>query len=428
MRKAPITLQDLRRGIYVKAKADTTWRFWGLYVHVCKPETLRAAYALAQENDGAPGIDGVTFEAIEAGGVDAFLEQIRGELVARSYRPLRNRRHEIPKGEGQVRVLGIPAIRDRVVQGALKLILEPIFEADFHEGSYGYRPKRSAEQALTRVVTAIGQGKTRVVDVDLAAYFDTVRHDLLLAKVARRVQDDEILHVLKLILKAAGKRGVPRGGVISPLLANIYLTEVDAMLERAKAVTGHGTATYLEYARYADDLVILVDAQRRHDWLLKTVDQRLREELAKLALSLNEAKTRTVDLTRGGRFSFLGFDLWRRRAPGGGWRLQYTPRLKKRTALLRKLKAIFRSARAQPVQGVIAQINPILRGWVNYFRLGHAGRCFGYVRRWVELKVRRHLMRARQRRGFGWQRWSRVWLYETLGLHADYRLRRLGHA
>jgi RNA-directed DNA polymerase len=360
--------------------------------------------------------------------VEVFLEQIRGELVARTYQPLRNRHVAIPKDGGKVRVLGIPAIRDRVVQGALKLILEPIFEADFHEGSYGYRPKRSAEQALTRVATAIGQGKTRVFDVDLAAYFDTVRHDLLLAKVARRVQDDEILHVLKRILKAAGKRGVPQGGVISPLLANIYLTEVDAMLERAKAVTGHGQDAPLEYARYADDLVILVDAQRRHDWLLQAVDRRLREELAKLDLCLNEAKTRTVDLTRGESFSFLSFDFRRVRSPWGGWRLRYTPRRKKRTALLHKLKAVFRGLRSQPVQGVIAQINPILRGWVNYYRIGHAGRCFGYVRRWVELKVRRHLMRARQRRGFGWKRWSRAWLYETLGLHADYRLRRPGRA
>ncbi len=216
MRKAPIGLQDLRRGIYAKAKADTTWRFWGLYVHVGKLETLRTAYALAKENDGAPGIDGVTVEAIEAAGVEAFLEQLRGELVSGSYRPLRNRRHEISKDGGKVRVLGIPAIRDRVVQGALKLILEPIFEADFHDGSYGYRPQRSAAQALARVARAIRRGKTRVLDLDLAAYFDTVRHDLLLAKVARRVQDGEILHLLKLMLKAAGKRGVPQGGELTP--------------------------------------------------------------------------------------------------------------------------------------------------------------------------------------------------------------------
>jgi RNA-directed DNA polymerase len=140
-----------------------------------------------------------------------------------------------------------------VVQGALKLILEPIFEADFHDGSYGYRPKRNAHDAVARVTTAILEGKTQVIDLDLAAYFDTVRHDRLVQKVADRVQDAEILHLLTLMLKASGKRGVPQGGVISPLLSNIYLTEVDAMLERAKAITRDGTTTYVEYARYADD-------------------------------------------------------------------------------------------------------------------------------------------------------------------------------
>src|SRR5712691_322258 len=179
MTTSPISRQDLRRRIYVTAKADTTKRFWGLYVHVVKPETLKTAYALVKRNNGAPGIDGVTFEAIETAGVEAFLAQLRDELVTRTYQPLRNRRVEIPKGEGKVRVLGIPAIRDRVVQGALKLILEPIFEADFHDGSYGYRPKRTAQQAVDRVAEAIVRNKTRVIDVDLAAYFDSVRHDLL---------------------------------------------------------------------------------------------------------------------------------------------------------------------------------------------------------------------------------------------------------
>src|SRR5881628_934166 len=281
MTTSPVSLQDLRRRIYVTAKADKTKRFWGLYVHVAKLETLRAAYDLAKRNNGAPGIDGVTFAAIEAGGVEALLVQLRAELVSRAYRPLRNRRVEIPKRGGKVRVLGIPAIRDRVVQGALKLILEPIFEADFCDGSYGYRPRRTAHAAVARVTKAIAYGKTRVIDVDLAAYFDTVRHDLLLGKVARRVQDGEILHLLALMLQASGKRGVPQGGVISPLLANVYLTEVDAMLERATTVTQEGTHTRIEYARYADDLVILVDGYCRHDWLLKAADRRLREELVK---------------------------------------------------------------------------------------------------------------------------------------------------
>ena len=171
MINTPISLQDLRRSIYVKAKAEPSWRFWGLYVHVCRMETLREAYTLAKENDGAPGVDGVTFEAIETQGVDGFLEQIRDELNQRTYAPLPARKQEIPKDGGKVRVLSIPAIRDRVVQGALKLILEPVFEADFQPGSFGYRPKRTAHDAIRRVAEAIVQRKTRVLDFDLRADF-----------------------------------------------------------------------------------------------------------------------------------------------------------------------------------------------------------------------------------------------------------------
>ena len=258
MTKASISLQDLRRRLYVKAKAETTWRFWGLYVHVCKMETLRQAYALAKENDGAPGVDGVTFEAIEAQDVESFLEQMRDELVQRTYKPLPARKHEIPKdGGNKVRVLSIPAIRDRVVQGALKLILEPIFEADFQPGSFGYRPKQSAHEAIDRVAQAIVRYKTRVIDFDLRSYFDNIRHDRLLAKVAKRINDDDVMHLLKIMLKANGRYGVPQGGVISPLLSNIYLNEVDRMLERAKEVTSEttpdGKYTRIEYARFADD-------------------------------------------------------------------------------------------------------------------------------------------------------------------------------
>src|SRR5712692_6694535 len=419
---ASISLEDLRRRLYVKAKAEKQWRFWGLYVHVAKLETLQAAYDLAKQKDGAPGIDGVTFEAIEAAGVEAFLVTLRAALVTHTYVPLQNRRVEIPKDGGKVRVLGIPAIRDRVVQGALKLILEPIFEADFHEGSFGYRPKRTAQQAVDRVAEAIVRNKTRVIEADLAAYFDSVRHDLLLAKVARRVQDREILHLLKLMLKASGKRGVPQGGVISPLLSNIYLTEVDAMLERAKVVTANGRHTYVEYARYADDLVILVNGQWRDGWLLRVVDRRLREELAKLDLRLNEAKSRVVDLTKGEAFGFLGFTFRRLRSLRGRWWVQKTPAMKQRTALLRKLGEVFRRWRSQPVRQVIEVINPILRGWVNYFRVGNAARCFGFVKVWVEKKVRRHMMRARGCRGFGWKRWSTAWLHTVLGVFHDYRV------
>src|SRR3984957_8803060 len=269
MIKTPISLQDLRRSLYVKAKAESTWRFWGLYVHVCKMETLREAYQMAKKNNGAPGIDRVTFEAIEESGVEMFLQQIRDELVTNTYRPTPVRRKEIPKdGGNRVRVLSIPSIRDRVVQGALKLILEPLIEADFQPGSYGYRPKRTAHQAVIRVAQAIVSRKTRVIDLDLRAYFDNVRHDRLLEKVAQRVDDKDIMHLLKLMLKASGKKGVPQGGVISPLLSNLYLNEVDKMLERAREVTRNGKYTNVEYARFADDLVVLINAYKRHDWLI----------------------------------------------------------------------------------------------------------------------------------------------------------------
>jgi RNA-directed DNA polymerase len=423
MTKSSISLQDLRRKIYLKAKSDKTWRFWGLYVHVCKMETFQIAYKDAKENNGAPGIDGVTFEDIEKAGVEAFLEQIRNELVSETYRPMRNRIKEIPKGEDKVRVLGIPAIRDRVVQGALKLILEPIFEAYFQEGSYGYRPKRSAHAAVDRVAEAVVKNKTRVIDLDLRAYFDNVRHDILLKKVAERVNDDKVMRLLKLILKANGKRGVPQGGVISPLLSNIYLNEVDKMLERAKEVTRRGRFTYIEYARFADDLVILVDGFRKWEWLLKAAHKRLVQEFEKLDVQMNQDKTRIVDLTRDETFSFLGFDYRRVRTRRGVWGVRVTPKTKKRTALLQKLKEVFRCHQSQPVDRVIYLINPILRGWVNYFRVGNSSKCFGYIKDWVEKKIRRNLMGARKRRGFGWDRWSRAWLYETLGLFNDYGVR-----
>ena len=253
MRKAPISLQDLRRRLYIKAKTEPTWRFWGLYVHVCKQETLREAYRLARAKDGAPGIDGVTFAAVEAEGVEGFLDQLRKELVERTYRPQRARQVEIPKDGNKVRVLSIPSIRDRVVQGALKLILEPIFEAEFQPGSYGYRPKKSAHAAIQRVRQAILEGKTYVIDFDLRSYFDTVKHHIVLEKMAQRIDDDAVLWLLKLLLDASGKQGVPQGGVISPLISNVYLNEVDKMLERAKEVTLYERWTAMEYARFADD-------------------------------------------------------------------------------------------------------------------------------------------------------------------------------
>jgi RNA-directed DNA polymerase len=252
-----------------------------------------------------------------------------------------------------------------------------------------------------------------------------VRHHLLLERVARRINDDEVMRLLKLMLTSSGKQGVPQGGVISPLLSNIYLTEVDRMLERAKEATRNGKYTYVEYARFADDVVVLIDAHPRNAWLLGAVNKRLREEFAKLQVEINEEKSRIVDLDRAESFGFLGFDFRRLRSMERQvWRAHYTPKMKKRTALLRKLKDVFRRYQSQPVDRVIQLINPVLRGWVNYFAVGHSSECFNFIKDWVEKKIRRHMGRARNRRGFGWKRWSRRWLYEELRLFNGYRVRR----
>ncbi len=423
MTRPSINLQDLRRKIYIKAKADKAWRFWGLYVHVCKLKTLHAAYKLAKKNKGAPGVDGVTFEVIEESGLDEFLENIHHELVSRTYLPMRNRIKTIPKGGGKFRTLGIANIRDRVVQGALKLILEPIFESDFQEGSYGYRPKRTAHQAIERISKAIVCEKTRVIDLDLTSYFDTIRHDILLSKVAKRVNDADIMRLLKLMLKAGGKRGAPQGSVISPLLSNIYLNEVDKMLEKAKEVTRNERFTRIEYARFADDLVILVDWHPKVEILFQAVKKRLYEEFKKLDVTVNTEKTKIVDLIKGESFDFLGFTFRRHRTRKGKYGVLKTPQGKKRTSLLSKLCEIFRRNKSQPIEKVISLINPILRGWVNYFRVGNSTQCFDYIEYWVEKKIRRHLMVARGRSGFGWKRWSRGFLYENLRVYNDYKIR-----
>ncbi len=423
MTKTPSDLQDLRRKIYIKAKAEPSWRFWGIYVHVCKMETLREAYILAKRNKGAPGTDGITFDAIETEGREEFLTKIHHELVTKTYYPNKSRKKEIPKAGGKTRTLSIPSIRDRVVQGALKLILEPIFDADFQSGSYGYRPKRTAHEAVERVTEAAIKGKMIVIDVDLKAYFDTVVHSILLEKIATRVDDADVMHLLKIILKTSGKLGIPQGGPLSPLASNIYLNEIDKMLERAKKVTSGDGYQHIEYARWADDIVILVDAHPNWYWLREAVHKRLREELAKLKVELNTEKTKTVNLKKGETFSFLGFDFRRGKTKQGKWGVQKTPKMMARTNLLRKMKEIFRKHQSQPIDRVIYLINPILRGWVNYFRIGNSSRCFTYVKDWVEKKVRRNLMRSRKLGGFGWERWSREWMYQNLGLFSDYKIR-----
>jgi RNA-directed DNA polymerase len=418
-----ISVEKLQSSLQAKAKSEPSYRFYSLWDKVYREDVLLEAFRRSRANTGAPGVDGIDFEAIEAAGVERWLKALQEELRGKSYAPQPLLRVWIPKRNGGQRPLSIPTVKDRVVQTAVVLVLGPIFEADLAPQQYGFRPGLDAKMAVRRVYFHITEHDRReVVDADLSDYFDSVRHDLLLAKVAQRVSDAEVLHLLKLMLKSTGKLGVPQGGVISPLLSNIYLNEVDKMLERAKEATRAGQYTYVEYARYADDLVILIDAYKRHDWLLTAVMKRLREEFAKLQVEINEEKSRIVDLGRGESFGFLGFDFRRTLSRRGVWRAQYTPKLKKRTALLRKLKEIFRRFQSQPLDGVVELINPVLRGWVRYFAIGHSSSCFSFIKDWVEKKARRHLGRASKRRGFGWNRWSRRWLYETVGLFNGYRV------
>lgn len=427
MTKTPTKLQDLRKKIYIKAKSEKDWRFWGIYVHVCKMETLEEAYKLAKQNKGAPGKDGVTFEQIEAEGVEKFLQNIQTELLERTYRPLRYRKVGIPKGEGkELRILKIPPIRDRVVQGALKLILEPIFDADFQPGSYGYRPKRNPHEAVERVAKAIVERKTRIIDVDLKSYFDTIRHDILFKQIAKRIDDEDIMRLVKLIVKAGGKRGIAQGGPASPLFSNIYLNEVDKMLEKAKRATNGDGYTHIEYARWADDIVILIDGYSKWNWLEKAAYKRLQEELKKLKVTLNKEKTKIVDLEKGDSVDFLGFTFRGKKSKNGKLWPRKTPKKVARKKLFKKLKEIFKSYRSRPIGRVIEIINKVLKGWVNYFRIGNSARCFESVKDWVYKKVRRHLMKARRWSGFGWKKWSREWIYGTLGLYSDYKIRKHG--
>jgi len=418
-----VNLQELRRRIYRKAKAEKTRRFWGLHVHVCKLETLRAAYQAAKANDGTPGIDGESFESIEARGVEKFLSAIREELVARTYKPSKNRRVEIPKGNGKTRRLGIPTIKDRVVQGAVKLILKTIFEADFHTSSFAYRPKRTAHQALDRVVHGLVQGLTRVIDVDLKSYFDNIRHHLLLRKLATRVEDPAILHLVKQILKANGKKGVPQGGVLSPLLANLYLNQLDqAMEEEMDKRRREGRWERVVYTRYADDLVILVDGYPQWQPHVGVIQKRLEEELKQVAIEINEEKTKVVDFGSGGSFGFLGFDFRAGRNRFGKRFVLRTPKRKKQSELIKRVGRLLKYSRHRKLKEVIEQLRPVIVGWVNYFRVGNSRRALEWIRFEIMRKIRRFAMKQKGRPGCGWKRWSNEAIYKDWGLVNDYRV------
>jgi RNA-directed DNA polymerase len=425
MIKAPISLQDLRRRIYRKAKSDKAHRFWGIFVHIAKIETLQEAYLLSKRNGGAPGTDGMSFEDVEAMGASRFLEGIREDLLTGRYKPQKNRRVDIPKGKGKSRTLQIPCIRDRVVQGALKLILEAIVEADFCPNSYGYRPKRSPHLALAEVRRSVLRRMSTVIDVDLSRYFDTIRHAKLLGLIAKRVQDPQVLGLIKQIIKATGKVGVPQGGPFSPLAANIYLNEVDWAFDAIRRKTAQGPYEAVNYHRFSDDIVITVSGHSsKRGWAKRTLE-RLEEELDPLGVTLKHDKTRIVNTLRGEAFGFLGFDF--RRVPkkgGNGHFILMTPKKKARKAVKAKIRDIIDHSGAMPAEAVTSKINEVLIGWVNYFRVGNSSRAFSEVRDYVEMKIRTLLTRRkrRQKRSIGWRRWSNEYLYNVLGLYWDWKI------
>jgi RNA-directed DNA polymerase len=428
MIKAPISLQELRRRIYRKAKSESTHRFWGLFIHISKMETLEEAYQIAKRNGGAAGIDGQSFEDIESAGLTEFLAAIREDFITGRYKSMPNRRVEIPKGNGKFRLLQIPCIRDRVVQGALKLILEAIFEADFCPNSYGFRPKRSPHKALAEVRRSLMRRMSTVIDVDLSRYFDTIRHSVLLDKIAKRIQDPRVLRLVKQIIKVGGKVGVPQGGPFSPLAANIYLNEVDWFFDAVRRKTAEGEYEAVNYHRFADDIVITVSGHHtKRGWAERAL-QRLKEQIAPLGIELNLEKTKVVNTLNGEAFGFLGFDLRRvRMRSGDGHFILMTPKKKARKAVKARIRDIIANGGAIPAKDLVKRINAALAGWVNYFRLGNASRAFSEVRDYVEMKVRILLTRRKRRRKttVGWQRWSNEYLYEVLGLYWDWKIQPL---
>ena len=395
-----------------------------LYDKICREDILHHAYRLARANAGAPGVDEVTFAQIEERGLEAWLAGLREELVSTTYRPDSVRRVMIPKpnGEGE-RALGIPTIRDRVIQTAAKLVLEPIFEADFEDNAYGYRPARGAVDAVKDVHRHLCRGYTDVVDADLSRYFDSIPHDDLLKSVARRVADGAVLRLIKLWLKAPieerdgdgrrrivdgkrNKRGTPQGGVASPLLANIYMNR---FLKHWR-LTGRGEAFRAHVVCYADDFVILSRgcAAEALAWT-KAV-------MTRLGLTLNEAKTSLRD-ARQERFTFLGYSFgphWYK--ANGQWYLGISPSKKSVQRLKTTVGNLLVPGNNAPWQEVRDTLNRSLRGWSNYFCYGTRRSAFRSVDRYTYERVRDVLARRHKVAGRGTRRFSYDAVYGELGL------------
>jgi group II intron reverse transcriptase/maturase len=424
MLKTPGKIRELQRKLYQKAKQEKEYRFYLLYDKVYRLDILNHAYNLVRANKGAPGVDGETFECIEAreGGVKGYLEEIAGELKRKEYKPRPIRRVYIPKTEGGKRPLGIPTIRDRVVQMSVKIVIEPIFEADFQDNSYGFRPKRSAHQAVQDVAEHLLKGKTDVIDADISKYFDTIPHDKLIQLVAKRIVDMNILGLIKMWLKAPiveeredGKneykgndKGTPQGGIISPLLANIYLNVLDTLWKVEKVQERLGA----RLVRYADDCVALCKGNAEQ--ILKGI----KAVLSDLGLTLNEEKTRVVD-TRHESFNFMGFTIVMKRGMRTGRVFPLIVPSKKALKHIRSEIKQLTTERysATPTEMVIQRVNEVVRGWVGYFYYGNCTTAMSYLRQYLVRRIRIYLHRKHHYNGYGYKRFPDDYYYQTLGLY-----------
>jgi len=404
----PEKIRSLQRKLYRKAKAEPAFRFYVLYDKICREDILRHAYGLARANAGAPGVDGVSFAEIEAQGLETWLAGLREDLVSKTYRPEPVRRVMIPKAGGGERPLGIPTIRDRVVQTAAKLVLEPIFEADFEDNAYGYRPRRGAVDAVKEVHRHIVRGYSDVVDADLSKYFDNIPHRDLMHCVARRIVDRHVLALIKMWLKApveerdgdgkrwmvGGKgntRGTPQGGVASPLLANIYMNR---FLKHWR-LSGCGEAFRAHVVSYADDFVIL-SRGRAAEALAWT-----KAVMTKLGLAINEAKT-SLRNARQERFDFLGYSFgphWFK--ANGRWYLGASPSKKSVQRLKAQVRALLVPGNNEPWSEVRDELNRCLRGWSNYFCQGTRRPIFRSIDHYVTERVRAFLARRHKVQGRG---------------------------
>lgn len=398
-------VRQLQRRLWAAAKRSKGRRFHALYDRIYRRDVLWEAWKRVRRNRGAAGVDAETIADVEQYGVDRFIEEIGAALRAGTYRPAAVLRRYIPKADGKKRPLGIPTIRDRVVQMAAKLVLEPIFEADFRPSSYGFRPRRSATQALEKLRKLGARGGNHVLDGDIRDYFGSIDHEKLMKLVERRISDRRVLKLLRQWLEAgvledgretAMLSGTPQGGVISPLLSNIYLHVLDAAWERHGAHLG-------VLVRYADDFVVMC----RTGSSCEQAEKRVREVLARLGLELHPEKTRRVDLSWGKQgFDFLGCHL-RKRLSGPIWEkerkrlyfLQRWPSQRSMKRVRQRVKGLTGRNRngVKDVRVLIRDLNPVLRGWGNYFRTGNAATKFVSVDRYVERRLRRFLMKRKGR-------------------------------